>query len=1000
MKLLDDIKQSPELQEYWKSLLGQKRLDEILKQPKLVEHTENCEKRANLEQIQEASRRLVNVINYTEYIEFEQEVAFAPFFQYIAGYIKEELKSSLAGFIQESVIHHVVLQIVELLSPQCMRCLIEEMHSLKREERLAGEKSTEEYDYFCKIYLKDFSYVKKLLVKYSILTELIAEKVTFSVEYVLEIFEHLKKDRQDIIWQLCDKKGFRSVNDIWMNLSDEHFPGKTVAKIRLDNGYVIYHKPHDLLSAVYYHKVQCWVFEKCGLDCFPYRILSRENYGWEQEVLALSCHSQREIESYYTRVGIQVCLAYILGITDLHFENIIPHGEYPVIVDMEFIADRRLSDYVHSENMGDILKDTVANTGLLPTATGDGSGVNVGGLGEIAEQTASYKMPVVIHPGTSDMAITYREPKVDSGRSLPVWNGKKTDYREYIPFIVDGFTKAYQTVLHNKKEFVRNFADDVELKSRFLFRSTQEYFMYQNTMNFPALLKNREERRLMLFHMDKGLYCNERYRKEILNYEIDSVYHHIIPVFYAHGKDLYMGNGERLRDYFSYDGKKQILSRMEKLSRGDYGLQRKVMETIFLSQWKQRHKACILGNRESLTLAEMSPERIADLLAEDMLLCKDKFGWVGIHYSSSGKIYPGVVDLYLYNGLCGIAIFFAALCKQNTAERYSHICQKVIATLLDHTDKACSGNFETDDKWGLFTGEASFAYTYLILYEITGERIFLEYAGKHGRLIIKNLERINGCDLLSGKAGVIVALVYVYEKTGEDFLLDAAESLADILKKEATIMEKGIGWKEHGDIPLAGVAHGNSGIALAFAYLYRCTPRLEYLNIIKDAICYEDSLYDIEKKNWMDLRNYQENKEDRQDTVAWCHGAAGILAARMAIHRITGLGMMILFGIASSSGINKDFLSIDVAINNIAEKIGQSKKADWCLCHGNMGLLTIMDEYLADVNIKCDNAWETGHDRLSVEDRNNPGFMTGLSGIGYMLLRKHDKSLPGVFIFS
>ena len=41
--------------------------------------------------------------------------------------------------------------------------------------------------------------------------------------------------------------------------------------------------------------------------------------------------------------------------------------------------------------------------------------------------------------------------------------------------------------------------------------------------------------------------------------------------------------------------------------------------------------------------------------------------------------------------------------------------------------------------------------------------------------------------------------------------------------------------------------------------------------------------------------------------------------------------------------------------------------------------------------------WDSGHDKLSLEDRNNPGFMVGLSGIGYVLLRKREKELPGVF---
>ena len=34
-------------------------------------------------------------------------------------------------------------------------------------------------------------------------------------------------------------------------------------------------------------------------------------------------------------MGIHLFLGYALGATDLHGENIIAHGEYPVIIDME-----------------------------------------------------------------------------------------------------------------------------------------------------------------------------------------------------------------------------------------------------------------------------------------------------------------------------------------------------------------------------------------------------------------------------------------------------------------------------------------------------------------------------------------------------------------------------------------------------------------------------------------------------------------------------------------
>ena len=47
------------------------------------------------------------------------------------------------------------------------------------------------------------------------------------------------------------------------------------------------------------------------------------------------CHSREELRRYYRRNGILLGICYLLGSRDLHYENVIAHGEYPVIIDLE-----------------------------------------------------------------------------------------------------------------------------------------------------------------------------------------------------------------------------------------------------------------------------------------------------------------------------------------------------------------------------------------------------------------------------------------------------------------------------------------------------------------------------------------------------------------------------------------------------------------------------------------------------------------------------------------
>lgn len=54
-----------------------------------------------------------------------------------------------------------------------------------------------------------------------------------------------------------------------------------------------------------------------------------------EEVTWEACENRDEVKAFYIRAGVLAAAAYILGIGDLHYENIIAHGEFPVIVDVE-----------------------------------------------------------------------------------------------------------------------------------------------------------------------------------------------------------------------------------------------------------------------------------------------------------------------------------------------------------------------------------------------------------------------------------------------------------------------------------------------------------------------------------------------------------------------------------------------------------------------------------------------------------------------------------------
>jgi len=76
-----------------------------------------------------------------------------------------------------------------------------------------------------------------------------------------------------------------------------------VAQVSLKSGERFYYKPHSLLLAEQYQKIENWLWEKMGLEKSRHLVTSRDDYGWEQEVTEDECMCAKEIKEYYYRCG-------------------------------------------------------------------------------------------------------------------------------------------------------------------------------------------------------------------------------------------------------------------------------------------------------------------------------------------------------------------------------------------------------------------------------------------------------------------------------------------------------------------------------------------------------------------------------------------------------------------------------------------------------------------------------------------------------------------------
>jgi lantibiotic biosynthesis protein len=255
-------------------------------------------------------------------------------------------------------------------------------------------------------------------------------------------------------------------------------------------------------------------------------------------------------------------------------------------------------------------------------------------------------------------------------------------------------------------------------------------------------------------------------------------------------------------------------------------------------------------------------------------------------------------------------------------------------------------------------------------------------------------------DLIGGTAGVLLALVVAGTALGDERLLERAREAAAVLLALARHGAAGeVSWSTMRDriADLTGFGHGSAGNAHALLALHAVSPDPALHAAVAGALAYEATTFSAEYGNWPDFRYFGEGPRVAGYTNAWCHGAVGIVRARL-FQEAHG------FDVAAET---------DAALRTVAtqaEYLRADPAADATLCHGLFGAVdALLDgvrsgraEY-APLVARCVHdsverhhvgvqPWPSGlltHEPID-------GLMLGHAGIGHVFLRLADPSLRPV----
>ena len=576
--------------------------------------------------------------------------------------------------------------------------------------------------------------------------------------------------------------------------------------------------------------------EEKGFLFVPGTVRVTASYGSEYDVEFVE-HTEAETEAdvrlFYRRCGSLLFLAYLFHSNDLHFENIVANGAYPVIVDYETLlcGESRRTDRQDPVS----LADTVVRSHLLPNwiRLGDRD-IDLGGI-------------------TGD------------GHNRLYRKGEPTSPARYKADLLYGFEQAYRFCRENAGYVEEQLHVFDHCRFRRILRPTQLYMkLIAGSQKKESGLREHWLRQLLsrayLKDIDPG-----RIQKasRVLEEEISAVLREEVPLFWTwgNGLDLCCRDEVMQAGFLSVSPVDHAAGRLRALSESDCADQTKIISMAIDTVAPLGELNYNIVSREediySRVITRLEETNIGQLAS----------GWIGLERDAKDTLYLQSRGFGLYSGLLGTLCCYAAVYHKTGRK---DVLDKLLRHYEGYHHCAIPETGELglcDVLAGLNEGAGGHIKALYHLSELTGEDIFRRDAERIADAVDLSGECPEGsADVLSGYAGLALAL-------------------ADLpSEKAAAIGEKLLPILLQYEPALTGAAHGAGGIALALGILGKVLstdlPDQKILGLLR----WENSRYDQERHNWADLRV----PGKRAFMLGWCSGAPGIGMVRHRLMKISG----------------------------------------------------------------------------------------------------------------
>ena len=269
------------------------------------------------------------------------------------------------------------------------------------------------------------------------------------------------------------------------------------------------------------------------------------------------------------------------------------------------------------------------------------------------------------------------------------------------------------------------------------------------------------------------------------------------------------------------------------------------------------------------SVLETALDGCIDAIVSTVIDSGDRVGWLSWELDTQGmpaRMIGGRANLY--DGDAGVAWALAQLARATDRSDLADLANRAAASALRSVEGQPFGGL-LDSATGVVLAAQS-----------------IGVVGDPGDALASASIDVPATDLTSGLAGLVLA----QSRGTRASTPDAVRGLA----ARASRHPVGVCWAdplatdERAARPLLGLAHGNSGIALALAEAASRDERTAdvALPLLRDALRWEAAWFDPIIGGWPDLRS-----DEGGYPTMWCHGAAGIGAARLRMLQLEDVGL-------------------------------------------------------------------------------------------------------------